>query len=277
MQNRRWSAPVLFGTTLAAFLIIFGCAKQEAGKILAFKFKPGEVTRYRTTMDMKTGMMGQTMAVKMDLEQSNTVQEVLPSGSARVEQRLDKVSMTSESPMGAMLATVAKQLEGKSFQIVTSPSGKVESVSGLSGLGEMPQGGMDMDQMASNFYAPFPEKPVKPGDSWTQEKTIPVSSGGANLSNHLIMKYFLLGYEPTGGVPCAKIKTSGTFEITGNAGPQGTMNGKGTVEGFSYFDPSAGRMIEVTAKSNSTMTMAPSKGMQMTMTMEQDIKVELLK
>jgi hypothetical protein len=273
MRHKQWGILVL----VLALLALAGCAKQEAGKALSFKFKPGETLKYHTTMDMKSTMMGQSFPMKMDLEQTNTVQEVLPTGSVRIEQRFDKVGMTSDGPMGALLGTVAKQMEGKSFQIVTSPAGKVESVSGLNELGGMSQSGMDVDQMASQFYSPLPENPVKPGESWSQDKTIPIASGGASLSNHITTKYTLLGYEPKGGATCAKIKTSGTFEITGTAGPQGSMSGKGTVEGLWYLDPEAGRMVEVSAKSNTAMTVTPPKGMAMTITMEQDIKVELVK
>jgi len=272
MRNKRWGTLVV-----VALLALAGCAKQEAGKVLSFKFKAGETVKYHTTMDMKSTMMGQSFPMKMDIEQSNTVQDILPSGSARVEQRFDKVTVTAEGSMAAITGMISKQLEGKSFQIVTSPAGKVESVSGLNTLGGMSQSGMDMDQLASNYYSPLPEKPVKPGDSWSQDKTVPISSGGANLSNHLVTKYTLLGYEKKDDAECAKIKTTGTFEITGNAGPQGSMSGKGTVDGLMYLDPGAGRIVEVSAKSNTTMTVTPPKGVQMTMTMGQDIKVELLK
>ncbi len=273
MSTRQWSfLPVVLALAVAA-----GCTKQEAGKVLSFKFKSGETLKYHTTMDMKSTMMGQSFPMKMDLEQTHTVREILPTGSARIEQRFDKVGMTSEGPMGTLLGTVAKQMEGQSFQIVTSPAGKVESVSGLNELGGMSQSGMDVDQMASQFYSPLPENPVKPGDSWSQDRTIPIASGGANLSNHITTKYTLLGYEQKNGATCAKIQTSGTFEITGTAGPQGSMNGKGIVDGLWYLDPEAGRMVEVSAKSSTAMTVTPPKGMAMTMTMEQDIKVELVK
>ena len=90
------------------------------------------------------------------------------------------------------------------------------------------------------------------------------------------MKFTLLGYEQKNGANCAKIKTDGTFEIKGEAGPQGNINGKGTVDGLMYIDPEAGRIVSSTAKTMSTMAMTPAKGMPMTMMMEQNITVDLV-
>jgi hypothetical protein len=272
MRNKQWSVLV----TLLALAVFAGCAKQETGRTFAFKFKSGDVLKYHTILDMKSTVMGQSFPMKMDIEQSNTVKDVLPSGSARIEQRLDKVAVTSEGPMAAMTGMLEKQLEGKSFQMVTSPGGKVDSLSGLNDFGNASQSGMNLDQMASNLYAPLPEKPVKPGDSWSQDKTLPMTVAGTALSNHLVMKFTLLGYEQKNGASCAKIKTDGTFELTGGAGPQGSMSGKGTVDGTMYFDPAAGRVVSSSGKTTSTMNMAPPKGMQITMTMEQNITVDLV-
>lgn len=272
MRTKQWSVLVI----LLVLAVFAGCGKQEAGKPFEFKFKAGDVLKYHTVLDMKSTVMGQSFPMKMDMMQSNTVKDVLPSGSARIEQSLGKVSVTSEGPMAAMTGMIEKQLEGKSFQMVTSPSGKIDSISGLNDLGNGPQNGVNLDQMASNLYAPLPEKPVKPGDSWSQDKTIPMTISGAALTNHLVMKFTLLGYEQKNGANCAKIKTDGTFELTGGTGPQGSMSGKGTVDGMMYFDPAAGRMVSSSAKTMSTMNVNPPKGMPMTMTMEQNVTVDLV-
>jgi hypothetical protein len=124
----------------------------------------------------------------------------------------------------------------------------------------LPQGLQpNMGDTMSQFFVPFPDKDLKPGDTWSFKGDMPAPFGGKMT---LKTKSTFLGVETVDGVKCAKIKTEFSLPLTlsmANAPNQpgaGTMKGavKGTT--ITYFELSTGQVYQSETEAKSTMSMS---------------------
>jgi hypothetical protein len=112
-------------------------------------------------------------------------------------------------------------------------------------------------QMLQQGSAPFPEKPIKPGESWDNTYKAPNPFGNQLVSYKYTLK------DVTGGV--ARIAIAGSVKPDGPPGAMGPMTvtmGDGTVQGETLFDVKLGRARKsvFTTSMPLTMVMAAPDG-----------------
>jgi hypothetical protein len=129
--------------------------------------------------------------------------------------------------------------------------------------------------MMSEMSVLFPEGPVSPGDSWTQQLKIPLTVMQQKMDLALDFTYTFAGVEKFQGKDVAHIDLKGTTTMTG--GPVAGQEIKQTFSGYELFDYSAGRQVYDKIKLNQAMTIPAAQGqpgMSMTVAGDFDITVQ---
>jgi hypothetical protein len=251
----------------------FGCAKKEA-RLLRYAFSTERGQRYRTTLTMSSSNGAMTQIL---LEETHHVQEVSLDGNAWVEVRFDTAEVHLSDPQSLAAAFLARSLQGKVLRIKVSARGEVGSVDNSGAQGSV--AGIDLAQTFSQVFPPLPEGPIRPGDSWTADRTGPVPSVQMDIVNRVATKYTLLGYEKDAGKDIAKVKVNTRAELFGKSkesGAQGKLRGKMTGEGFIVFSLDEGRLISLEMRNKTEVTSQDEEGKAQKAATNQVVKVEAL-
>ncbi len=171
---------------------------------LKLKYVKGDVLKYRTTTVTDIAGKGpqgeMKIAQTMVMDSDMTVKDVAENGSATIEMNFSKIKMDVEAPGGKMgydsdnkdkdasspLAIMGAMI-GKPITFELEPNGSVKSVKGAKELADA-VGNPQMAQMVSEeslkqtmerSFKLFPAKPLKPGDTWTDESS--QNMGGVTL------------------------------------------------------------------------------------------------
>ena len=254
------------------FLFNSGCAKKEA-RLLRYGFSTEVVQRYRTTLTMSSSHGTETQFL---LEETHRVQEVTPDGNAWVEVRFDTAEVHLSDPQSLAAAFLARSLQGKVLRIKVSASGEVGSVDDSGAQGS--PGGIDLAQTFSQVFPPLPATSIRPGDSWTAERTVPVPSPRMNITNHVLAKYTLKGFEHREGKECAKVRVKTTAILQGVTSIPGgkKLEGKMTGEGEFLFALEEGRLLSLEMRNQTEITSQNEEGTAQKTSTDQVVKVEAL-
>jgi Family of unknown function (DUF6263) len=191
------------------------------------------------------GMGEMNITNTMTQIQKMTAQDVASDGTATIQALFESVKMEMGTPMGnfvydstapaqnnadpmvAQVAGMMGALVGESITIVMSPTGAIQktegmtrivqkmqqspqaAAAGLSGLENM----LSDDSMKGSFgqsLANLPEKPVKTGDTWKSDLSMPNPFGTMNIAT----TYTLKGTESTGGHDFARITSTSAVKAT---------------------------------------------------------------
>ena len=158
-------------------------ATPEAGTVtLRYKFTPGQVLKYRMTMNMNmaTGAAGRSFNTTTTGggDMTYTVQSVDASGNATVLVQATSFDMATKlnGQTIAMPASATDALK-KGYTVVLSPTGKMVSMSGLG----TQAGGMDINQLMNSSglggLSQLPDQPVKVGDVWRASSSLGAMGG----------------------------------------------------------------------------------------------------
>jgi hypothetical protein len=257
---------------LVLFVFNSGCAKMEA-RLLRYAFSTEGVQRYRTTLTMSSSNGAGT---KILLEETHRVQEVSPDGNAWVEVRFDTAEVHLSDPQSLAAAFLARSLQGKVLRIKVSASGEVGSVDDSGAQGS--PGGIDLAQTFSQVFPPLPATSIRPGDSWTAERTVPVPSPRMDITNHVLAKYILKGFEHREGKELARVqvKTMATLRGATQAPGGKKLEGKMTGEGEFLFALEEGRLLSLEMRNKTEITSQNEKGHAQITATDQVVKVEAL-
>lgn len=254
------------------FVFNSGCAKKEA-RLLRYAFSTEGVQRYRTTLTMSSSNGAGTQIL---LEETHRVQEVSPDGNAWVEVRFDTAEVHLSDPQSLAAAFLARSLQGKVLRINVSASGEVGSVDDSGAQGS--PGGIDLAQTFSQVFPPLPATSIRPGDSWTAERTVPVPSPQMDITNHVFAKYILKGFERREGKECAKVHVKTTATLRGATQAPGgkKLEGKMTGEGEFLFALEEGRLLSLEMRNKTEITSQNEEGNAKETATDQVVKVEAL-
>jgi hypothetical protein len=248
-----------------------------------------------TISGLPGGMPDMNVVTTMSQVVRSVVENVAPDGSATIRHTYESVRMNMDSPMAKMAYdSTAKDMAagdpmmkdmfsamiGESFVLVMSPTGAVQKVEGMGALMEkmfkkMPQdpaaAGMlngikssftddAMRQAFSQSSSQFPDRPVKPGDTWSNQLTFNNPMLGATTTSTTST---FGGVEGAGGAQMAKITTKLAIKLdsaTPATNPMGlTMKmGDSTGEGEFLFDVAKGRQQRGTTRTNVAIMMSGS-------------------
>jgi len=175
-----------------------------------------------------------------------------PEKGISMEMEYKDMTQTMESAMGGGSSDFT-ELIGKKVNFTLSPIGKIIQTEGFDKLPEITLVNQEklreetyLMQVSGNFMA-LPEKPVKPGATWTDElvENIPMPGDG-NLKVTTHFTYKLLEQTEYNGFNCVKINAELSQTLSGNFEQQGmllTMDMKGKGNGTIYFAYEKGMVI----------------------------------
>jgi hypothetical protein len=192
----------------------------------------------------------------------------------------DTAAPTDTPPGDAMTGMVRDMLTaliGESFVVVMSRQGEVRKVDGMSRLMEkmfkdlppnpevqtMLQGlknffsDAGMRAAFSQAYGQFPDRPLKQGETWETQSTVPMPTGGQLFAN---MAFTLTAFEGSGAAQVAKIRARMNMkpdQASGAFAPMGLKLefGDSTGEGDLSFAIAAGRLLGGSMRTTVPMSM----------------------
>jgi len=282
--------PILLVIAVVAvgLFFVFSKSNPAAGLNLEIKFKPGQIDKYKMTMDMtmntpgSTGASSPAMQANVSLLMTMETISVNPDGSAKVKYKMSDMKMTMPgTPMAGSQAMPEAE-----FTATMSKDGKTSNVEGPKNMPGMAVSGMDAEQMMSNFSGVMlPGKSVKVGETWKGKMPA--------LGGNMITQFKLdSDNQPIGNTKATKITS--TFNYKGSLADLMKQSGKasslppgmnGNVDmsgtGTTYFDRDAGKMISADTDVVEKMDIqspagmgapAGQKSMQMNMTMKMHVE-----
>jgi hypothetical protein len=255
MRRRNWQRSgtiALLTVGLAAVQSLAGPAPASALE-LRYKFKPGALIRYRVMV--AAGALAQTpmapepvkMQFTMDMRMVQKVLTVSKSGIADQEWTTTQGTMK----MTAAGRTNSSKMEREVSRLKLTDRGKLLSYHTLGGdaapaASAGPVGFDQADPMRALAGLNFPDRDVKPGDTWASESKVDLGGGQSRVMKIASRFVGLARYK---GRQCARIQTA--FEMpmdvsamTGEAeGVTVKSQGKITGQIMTLFDYTAGREL----------------------------------
>ena len=237
------------------------------------------------TVQQLTDQVFRTTVESVAADGSTVLREVIESMRMNVESPMGKIAFDSASkgapstnPAEAALANVFAALIGQSFLVTLSPTGTVQKVDGFSRvmeniLAKMPSGaagpmfegmkaGLNDDAIKNMFaqsFPQFPERAVKPGETWENTLAVPNPVLGGIRTT---LTSTLAGLDQTGSAQVAKITTRLKIERDPAAAPAAAPMGMKTDlqpssgDGELQFDVGKGRVQRGVTRLTIPMTMA---------------------
>lgn len=276
----------MFRTARPLLLVVLVClagqtvAAADDAVPLAFKFAPGDVLRYDVTLSGSGGFNGPDGAVspiglRGTLSILQTVTEVLPDGSGRIETRVPSGEVTinladeqvrfsyangtvrwfangkESSPPQGDLSKIP--LIGTPVVYTMAPNGRVSDVSVADPelLGQMAQSfpGLNFAPTQSISGTVFPADPVRVGETWRD--AVYLSPLGPQLPITVTVSRTLQSFDEAGGIGLARIVGFAEASYRGGAAPLAPTQDvsisiptiRQTVTSTEFFNTTSGRLV----------------------------------
>ena len=279
---------------LAAAVLSFTAATLPADVRLAWKFREGDVIRYRILQEIHQSMSGMgNMETDTRVGQvlREKVQSVAPDGTAKIEVTWEALRYRLEAPMGGSLEFDStkdspesaagpmkglSKIVGSAFQVEMKPSGEIVSLRGIDELMQKvaSDGGGMVGSMVSRSFndasmkralesVVLPEKALADGETWERESQFDVPSLGKLKVDY---DFKLHGMEEVGGSKSAKVGVVYSMALGGGKPDLSSMPGAEQFdvdltmddakgEGTVHFSPELGRMVRTELTADMDMNM----------------------
>lgn len=244
---------------IVSITILLVACKEGSKEVYTLKMRLAKGDVFNNTldvdMDMSIKMAGMEQKMKMKMNTGSRF-EVLDSTAAAQKLKMTYTSMKMTADMGAasdmvntdsiLNATISKAV-GKSL-ILTMENKKITNVSGMDSIrfneGDPAANAMldkmftaeNMNQTFGMLFNMYPDKPVKPGDSWERENEMEM---GGSLNMKVKTTYTLVAVKDG----LAELDVNGKIDSKGSMN-QGGMNVgidmKGTQKGKVYLNQETG-------------------------------------
>ncbi len=252
-------------------------ASSLGAKEFTWKLEPGKTYDFVAKQDITTkvpGGPGGALEVKVKMEVTGEwkVLDRDSDGNTTFEARIKRMKMQLNGPQGNIsidsddkesLQSGPGQQFGKMFAevqkiLVTqkmSPQGKIieSKVGSTDGGDTLPMiPGMSSDQfkeMMTGDNLVFPKKDLKPGDSWTQEKTTPIPGLGGGLKMEQKVKY--IGADTDSGRPLDRFDAEISLKPS-EENQQAKIDGSG--KSTTYFNAQKGLAEKTEVEFTATIT-----------------------
>ena len=168
-------------------VFLIGCS---SGIKLQYKGRSGEVRKYQidTDMDQTMEMMGNEMnfTTRVINIVSQKINGVDKDGALNVTFTVDSISVNSTSPQMKMvedkIKEIVKKLEQQEMSYRISSRGEIlKSADFDSAIAGQLSQVMNPKETFAGLYPEFPDKPVKIGESWDVDKSMPIDRGGMKM------------------------------------------------------------------------------------------------
>ena len=208
-----------------SLLLSLGFLSSQAQKSVSLRYKLHEGKSFLTTstidQDIEMHVQGQVMTINQSITSDETVHIAkVDAKTIKTSQSIDKMTMKQSAQLGAAFNKLIK----KTFSITIDKLGNIQSfdLANLTG----PDGKVSDNVSSGNNFIIFPEKKVKPNDSW--EADIKPLKGS---KTKIHMKYTLLKLSGKK----ATIGLEGTITSNEEAGDNvpkidGSLSGEATLD-----------------------------------------------
>jgi hypothetical protein len=173
-----------------------------------------------------------------------------------VELEYGKSSMDVENANGNASTDFFK-LVGKKANFIVSSKGKLSDFSGFDKLPEImtaTQESLNEDKYKlsiEELFNKLPDKPIKIGDTWAEDRTIEIPSDARKLIAINNTSYKLIEEIKKDGYDCLVIESISTTDLTGEISQQNndlSVERKTTAKGTIYFAYKIGMIMERSSK-----------------------------
>ena len=268
-----------FISATALLLLLAGCASKKGiygdsktGYKLDYRMPKGQPMQYDLVSDFVTNMelMGQAYEVEGKSRNLFTLApHGLKDGNNKYVVTIDSAYVYLNSARGEMKPDLTQVL-GRNFDFEVSPKGKEVDCSGARELTYSLGGYEELDFFADfkSLFPDLPDRPVKPGEPWTNVDTVLEKSSAGFLEFIILNEHQVESAGPFEGYDCLRIKTTFTGTIAGEGELQGARTKtSGTLQGELtwYFAYKEGIFIlsETTGEAETT-TLASGEGREVT-------------
>jgi hypothetical protein len=193
-------------------------AAGDAGLFLRYRQAQGDKAVYayscstRAQVDIQNGQKTQRAEVSLQIRLATEVLETTPGGDMRI--RADITSGNIKASSGSDRETVP--VESAVLEYLVSGRGVIKSVNLTSGqppaIGVLPYAATPDDAFFVSGVGQFPDKRLKPGDTWEGVARIPDPEGGEAME--VPFKSKLVSVGQVRARPCATIKTTARVNTT---------------------------------------------------------------
>lgn len=262
---------------------------------LRYKFTPGDIARYRMTMDMNMNIaMGrQTSAAAkpippilqhMVMDYNTTVESVNPDGSASLTERITGMTMTMNGKPVPGMDSIANMYKG-GIAMVMSPAGKVLSIKLPTTPGAKTIPGFDLTKIGNIAPAALPLAPVHIGDTWRGDADLASLGQSFPIPGFQMTLRSALAGISTDTRPIATINQTfkGILGGTRLPGPTGDMRMTGLMQGTTLlkFDIDNGSIAAqdgtFTMNNTTILPKTPGTATPMTMRMRMQMATHLVR
>jgi hypothetical protein len=277
---------LLFSLLLVSIFFLTGCGKSTVD--LQYRMAKNDESLYKLkstqtmTMTLPEGK-NKKRKVTSQMEYTEKVKDVDKQGNLTIDVTYKNIK-ASEEMDGQTLELPTGAFEGKTINMKMNKRGKVIEYEGDK-IDNTPE---DMKQYF-NRSTEFPEKPLKIGESWDDNKTneVPMPGGAMKMIETRNTKYTLDGIEKVNNIECAKISFTSKIdqklqkgEGADKAPTQFDQSGKGEAKGIYYFGLKKGRIVksDATLDMSTTMTISQKdKKQSASQKVSQTTSIELIK
>jgi hypothetical protein len=273
------------------FSLIIGCAKkpfwgnEKTGFILSYRFAPNDVWKYQnvSTQTMNMEQMGQSI----ETNTKSFIGYTMKGNGLDKQQNLrativiDSISISSKG-MGREMNPDLSSMVKKSFGLIFTPKGKELDLPGADSVtvdfGMMAGGKQSIKTFLRNILPDLAAKPIKVGESWTEQDTMNMKQGGMNINIKMESTHTLETLETMASFECLKIatKAKGTLEGSGQQmGADLTFEGDLEATGTWYFAYKNGMFVKSNTQNFMEGTIVVSGPANMSMPITQETKSEV--
>lgn len=305
MKNSKWKPCVL--SLVLVLTSSLGSSTAQAAETLRWKFKPDETTNYvlDRSIDGVFDFNGQQInfSFEMTFDLTWKVKSVAEDGTGELEQTVDRIQFTMQSPIGgelkwdstqsepegnpiwAQMGGPLKGLLGSPISMKVSPRGEVSDVQFTEELQKtFDDGGQrrrmnfgggvsasSIKEMIERAFLKLPEEEVTEGTKWEQQFSTAFANAGTQFTD---VAYAVTGTEDKEGTKVVKISATTELSFEPNEGQSeaeidiAEQEGSGEIQ----FDVAAGRTLLQASKQKMTIEIVAG---EREFTQEIDESVEL--
>ncbi|MFC2156550.1 DUF6263 family protein [Acidobacteriota bacterium] len=258
---KKLNSLVLILVVLAAASLVMSAAISKPAasqKVYELKYQMSVGTKFvmKSTgaSNVETDQMGNivTTDITGGGEDKFTVLAASPETGLTLEYEFGERDQLMESSVVGSASTDFSELVGMKVKFLLSKTGDVDGYEGFDKLPAITTSTEDtLDEAsyklgAKSLWFALPEKPVKIGDTWTDEQTEDIPVQDSVLTSESTTTYKVVEEVQKDGYDCLKIEHNGVTRLSGEFEQQGTpltMERETTSKGVFYFAYKLGMFI----------------------------------
>lgn len=209
---------VLLVSAVFLFAVSLDADAQERKFNLMFAPLPGVEASYSIQSRLSTSgkdFLGKTISLEAEVF-GDTDFTIMNSaaGETRTRISIPGIKMFARLPASQTTGLIRTK-PGQVLEVTFNTAGKIMSIRNQEALEQDFESNISFFQMIDDYFPVFPVVPVKPGDTWTDERTLRLPFQGLNLTVKLRTDYKLENVIKTADGEKALVSTLYRAEVSG--------------------------------------------------------------